>query len=65
MVRKYFLNSVNNAAVTTCSGNPFHKDTTRLQQSFLAKSSLKAFFCKFESMSSGYNMLIIISVMIR
>ena len=25
MVRKYFLNSVSEAAVTTCSGNPFHK----------------------------------------
>ncbi len=43
MVRKYLLNSVSEAAVATCSGNPFHKDTTRLQQSFLAKSSLKAF----------------------
>ena len=32
MVRKHFLNNVSEAAVTTCSGNPFHKDTTRLQK---------------------------------
>ena len=44
MVRKYFLNSVSEAAVTTCSGNPFRTDTTRLQKIFLATSSLKAFF---------------------
>ena len=64
MVRKYILNNVSEAAVTTCSGNPFHKDTTRIQTRFLATSSLKVFL-KFESMSSGYNMIIIISIMIR
>ena len=32
MVRKYFLKSLSEAAVTKCSGNPFHKDTTRLQK---------------------------------
>ena len=38
------VNNVSEASVTTCSGNPFHKDTTRLQKRFLATSSLEAFF---------------------
>ena len=56
--RKYVLNNVSEEAVTTRSGNPFHKDTTRLQNLCLATSSLKACFFKFESMSSGYNMIV-------
>ena len=29
-VRNYFLNNVSEAAVTSCSGNPFHKDTDKI-----------------------------------
>ena len=31
MVRKYFLNNVSEAAVITRSGNPFHKDTDKME----------------------------------
>ena len=53
MVRKYFLNNVSEAAVTTRSGNPFHKDTTRLQKLFLASSSLKACFVSLRVSMGG------------
>ena len=44
MVRTHFVNSVSEAEVT-CSGNPFHTDTTRSQlKKSLATSSIYDFF---------------------
>ena len=47
MVRKYFLNSVSEAAVTKCSGNPFHTHSIAKMISSHIKS--KSIFLKFES----------------
>ena len=62
MVRTYFLNTVSVEAVTTCFGNPFHKDTTRLQKMISSRIKSKSMIFKFESMSSGYNMIVVIII---
>ena len=65
MVRKYFLNSVSEAAVNNMFWQSIPYRYHSIEKMISSHIKSKSIFFKFESMSSGQNMIIIISIMIR